>query len=128
MPGMAQMLNSGWLGSPHTSIATPTIKPIHTDILSSDPPDERVPNPYPTITMFLRVLDDRQPQRSLSRYIPTFASADFYNIDDLVLFEVKELTGTDFNLTAGNATFLLKEVRNEMKRVDKAHGKRRRVS
>jgi hypothetical protein len=117
-----QMMNPAtWPGSLLT--APVAAQPI-TDVFSSDPPDDVAPNLYPTISQFLSLLDSQHPQCMLARYIDTFGAADFYNISSLT---TQELMGPGFYLSVGNASFLLKEVKKEMKRADKVRGKKRRV-
>jgi hypothetical protein len=46
-----------------------------------------------------------------------FTSQDFYNINEIADFSEDRLRGEEFGLLAGNAQFLLKAVKGEMKRV-----------
>ena len=126
MPGMAQaaQMMQSW---PMSNQAPAAQAVIPTAACSSDPPEEGLPNPYPTISNFLDNLATHHPKRWLSRYTDTFTAADFYNIDDIASLSPQELIGGQFELTFGNATFLLKEVKNEMKRIDRVNGKKRRI-
>lgn len=88
------------------------------EIPSSDPPDEGPECPYPSITDFLRKLDLKQPQRSLSRHFNIFEDKDFYNINEVVNIAAERLSG-EFGFTAGNAQFFLDAVSKEMKRINR---------
>ena len=122
------MMNpAAWPGSSLTHNPAPVAAQLITDVFSSDPPDDAAPNLYPILSQFLSLLDSQHPQRMLARYIDTFSAADFYNIDDISSLTTQELMGPSFYLSVGNASFLLKEVKKEMKWVDKVRGKKRRV-
>lgn len=90
------------------------------DIPSSDPPDDGPESPYPSITDFLRKLDLKQPQRSLSRHFNIFEEKDFYNINEVVNIAAERLSSEEFGFTAGNAHFFLDAVSKEIKRINNA--------
>lgn len=89
---------------------------------SSDPPDEGPETPYPSITDFLRKLDQKQAQRGLSRHFNIFEEKDFYNINEVVNITAERLS-SEFGFTAGNAHFFLDAISKEMKRIDRASRK-----
>lgn len=96
--------------------------------MSSDPADLGAPNPYSTISSFLQTLHEKQPMRDLTSFAERFTFADYYHIDEIADMSKEELTDKyEIGMTSGNATFLLKAIKDEMKRVDKANGKRKRV-
>lgn len=70
---------------------------------SSDPPDEGLENPYPSITNFLQKLDQKQAQCNLSHHIKIFEEKDFYNINEVANIAAKRLSSEEFGFTAGNA-------------------------
>jgi hypothetical protein len=81
---------------------------------------------YPLISTFLATLVERNPRRSaLADSALVFERLDFYNIDEVADFSEGRLTADEFRLSPGNAQFLLKEVKAEMKRVGRM--KRARV-
>ncbi|KAJ7445433.1 hypothetical protein FB451DRAFT_1412712 [Mycena latifolia] len=103
------------------SVPRASTSALPADLPSSDPPDMGTVNPYPEITGFLQQLDTHQPNRRLLSYIPTFEELDFYNIDELM-----KLGGTAEELvrvagiSLGNATFIMTQIKGEMKRIDRA--------
>jgi len=96
-------------------------------MLSSDPPDEDLENPYPSITDLLQQLNKKHPQHSLARHLQVFEEKDFYNINEVADISSEKMA-EEFGMTAGNAHFFLDAIRKEMKRVDHAmrKGKSRR--
>jgi hypothetical protein len=85
---------------------------------SSDPPQhERLH--YPPISEFLDKLDIEHPRRTLPMYAAKFEALDFYDIDELASLTEDRLTSTELGMSIGNARFLLREVKDEMKRVDR---------
>jgi len=99
------------------------------DLPSSDPPDEASLEPYPEIDAFLDRIEINNPKRKLTNYKDLFEFHDYYNVDDIADITLERLTANPFNMTHGNAEFLLKEIRKEMKRVNqirKKDHKRRR--
>jgi hypothetical protein len=100
--------------APHASTsALPAVIP------SSDPPDMSALNPYPEISDFLHQLDGYDPRRKMLDYIPTFAALDYYNIDEVHRLGTAEELVRIANITHGNATYLMAQVKNEIKRVDR---------
>ncbi|KAJ6522608.1 hypothetical protein B0H19DRAFT_1277299 [Mycena capillaripes] len=100
--------------APHASTsALPIVIP------SSDPPDMGALNPYPEISDFLHQLDGYDPRRNMLDYIPTFAALDYYNIDEVHRLGTAEELVRVAKITHGNATYLMAQVKNEMKRVDR---------
>ncbi|KAJ6565023.1 hypothetical protein DFH09DRAFT_1475651 [Mycena vulgaris] len=88
-------------------------------ILSSDPPDMAAANPYAEISAFLTDLSFHHPRRNLPQYIPRFEDLDFYNIDEILKLGTAEELTRLVDISAGNAAFLLVQVKTEMKRVDR---------
>ncbi|KAF8148142.1 hypothetical protein K438DRAFT_1867056 [Mycena galopus ATCC 62051] len=100
--------------APHASTsALPAVIP------SSDPPDMSAPNPYPEISDFLHQLNGYEPRRNMLDYIPTFAALDYYNIDEVHRLGTAEELVWVAKITHGNATYLMAQVKNEIKRVDR---------
>ncbi|KAJ6503837.1 hypothetical protein C8R45DRAFT_924178 [Mycena sanguinolenta] len=100
--------------APHASTsALPAVLP------SSDPPEMGALNPYPEIPDFLRRLDGYEPRRNILDYIPTFAALDYYNIDEIHRLGTVEQLVLVAKITHGNATYLMAQVKNEIKRVDR---------
>ncbi|KAJ7315173.1 hypothetical protein DFH08DRAFT_715892 [Mycena albidolilacea] len=87
---------------------------------SSDPPDMGMVNPYPEITDFLHELDGYQPKRHLLDYIDKFNDLDFYNIDEIGNLKTPQVLVDTAGISLGNATYILTQVKAEMKRVDRA--------
>ncbi|KAF8078348.1 hypothetical protein FPV67DRAFT_1663100 [Lyophyllum atratum] len=112
-----------WFMPPYT--ATPTAAPPQPQsaIPSSDPVDDGEANPYPEISTFILQLHERQPRRNLDIVADSFELHDFYHIDEITGFSVDELQ-QDYNLSKGNATFLLDAVEKEIKKVKRASGKK----
>ena len=90
---------------------------------SSDPPDEGLENPYPSITNFLQKLDQKQAQCNLSHHIKIFEEKDFYNINEVANIAAKRLSSEEFGFIAGNAQFFLDAVSKEIKHIDHASRK-----
>ncbi|KAJ7661962.1 hypothetical protein DFH06DRAFT_362923 [Mycena polygramma] len=91
------------------------------DLPSSDPPDMGEMNPYAEIPDFLRELDGYASCRQLLDYIPIFRHLDLYNIDEIQqLGSADELVKvTNSKISYGNAKFIMAQVKNEIKRVDR---------
>jgi hypothetical protein len=87
---------------------------------SSDPPDHENQIQYLNISEFLTTLSDRHPVRALAAYHNKFERMDYYRVDELARMAEADLTGPDFRMTSGNAKFLLKEARDEVRRVERA--------
>ncbi len=119
---------SGFPATLHTTLGAPSRAEKH-DLPSSDPPEGAFLEPYPEIDTFLNRLAVANPKRKLATYIELFETHDYYNVDDIANITLERLTTDPFNMTHGNAEFLLKEVVKEMKRVNqlrKGDSKRRR--
>ncbi|KAF8205947.1 hypothetical protein K438DRAFT_1931764 [Mycena galopus ATCC 62051] len=122
MPGMPSF---GIPASPVTPTPNPQIARASGSnrrsppIPSSDPPDMAAASVYPEITSFLRKLDQFHPKRDLLKYIPLFEELDFFNIDEIAKLETATALRGAMNISLGNATFLLEQVRGEMKRADR---------
>jgi hypothetical protein len=84
---------------------------------SSDPP-EAVSNRYSSVADFLEKLQLMHPKRNLGRYAVALDVADYYDIDDLKALSEQQLMDR-FEMSSGNASFLLREVNNEIKRTDR---------
>jgi hypothetical protein len=99
------------------------------DLPSSDPPEDAFLEPYPEIGGFLTGLAIANPKRKLTKYVDLFEQHDYYNVDDLANITLERLTVDPFNMTAGNAEFLLKSIGKEIMRViqirKKDHKRRR---
>ena len=117
-----------WFPSPYSNPhggfpATPHSPPRHSradkhDLPSSDPPEDGFLEPYPEIKTFLSWLATDNPRRKLTSFIETFENHDYYTVDDIANVTLERLTGDPFNMTPGNAEFLLKEIGREMKRIN----------
>jgi hypothetical protein len=99
---------------PHASTsALPAVIP------SSDPPEMGALNPYPEIPTFLQELNGYNPRRNLLDYIPVFGALDYYHIDEIHKLGTAEELVRIAKITHGNATYIMAEVKNEIKRVDR---------
>ncbi|KIK76754.1 hypothetical protein PAXRUDRAFT_109269, partial [Paxillus rubicundulus Ve08.2h10] len=110
------MTPSPWmmaLNTPHT----PTRRRHDKHMPSSDPPQQDRLH-YPPISEFLDKLDIEHPRRTLPMYAGKFEALDSYDIDELASLTEDRLTSTELGMSIGNARFLLREVKDEMKRVD----------
>jgi hypothetical protein len=112
---------------PHPMLPAP-IAPVRSLSLgpSSDPPDFAAKNPYPLISDFIATLQLQHPHRNLFGTSAAFAVNDYFNIDEVISFSKEELMGTGFEMSGGSAKFLLTQVDNEMRRVERAMGVKRR--
>jgi hypothetical protein len=73
---------------------------------------------FPSISDFLTLLVEKNTRRkALADAVIRFETLDFYNIDEIADFSEGRLTGKEFELSPGNAQFLLREVKAEMKRI-----------
>ncbi|KAJ7782938.1 hypothetical protein B0H16DRAFT_1447174 [Mycena metata] len=122
MPGMS----SGYAQA--VTPGTPTPQPpsrasgskLEPAFPSSDPPEMGAINPYPEIVDFLHELDGYQPRRNLLNCIPLFEELDFYNIDEIAKLKTPQQLTNVVQLSLGNATYIMEQVKAEMKRVDRA--------
>ncbi|KAJ7661284.1 hypothetical protein DFH06DRAFT_1471807 [Mycena polygramma] len=109
---------------PLEAAQAPTALPVA--FPSSDPPDMGEINPYPEIDDFLRQLHEYAPKRGLVAYADTFLEIDYYNIDEIVALGTADaIVVAVRGVTSGNAAFLLKHAKAEMKRVDREIRSRR---
>jgi hypothetical protein len=120
--GYPQIPNNVYYPPPSSPLSRRSRHPKD-EMPSSDPPDEDLESPYPSITDFLRKLDQKQAQRGLSRHFNIFEEKDFYNINEVVNIAAERLSSEEFGFTAGNAHFFLDAVSKEMKRIDRASKK-----
>lgn len=88
---------------------------------SSDPPDMDAANPYPEIGGFFIKLSVHHPKRDLTKYIALFEDLDFYHIDEISKLKTVDELVRLVGISVGNSTFLLEQVKDEMKRVDRAN-------
>jgi hypothetical protein len=93
---------------------------------SSDPPDITATTIYPTITNFISALALRFPDRHLEGVMTSFHMQDYFDIDEVLVFSKEDLMGNLFGMSGGNATFLLIQVDDEMRHLERASGTRRR--
>ncbi|KAJ7438981.1 hypothetical protein FB451DRAFT_1378089 [Mycena latifolia] len=87
---------------------------------SSDPHDMDAANPYPEIAAFIATLSLLHSRRNLAQYLDRFDELDFYNIDEISKLGTAEELTRLVGMTAGNAAFLLAQVKTKMRRVDRA--------
>ncbi|KAJ6540345.1 hypothetical protein B0H19DRAFT_1239731 [Mycena capillaripes] len=114
MSPMPPIMSAAPSSFPHASTsALPAVIP------SSDPPEMGALNPYPEIPNFLHELDGYNPRRNLLDYIPVFGALDYYNIDEIHKLGTAEELVRIAKITHGNATYIMAEVKNEIKRVDR---------
>jgi hypothetical protein len=90
---------------------------------SSDPP-EATSSWYSSVADFLAMLQLYHPKRNLEHYAVTFDKSDYYAVDDLKDLSEQQLMDR-FAMSSGNASFLLREVNNEMKHTDRLTKHRR---
>jgi len=102
------------MAHPMMSAPTTPVRSLSPIQPSSDPPDFTATNPYPLISDFIATLQLQHPHRSLFGTSTAFATNDYFHIDEVILFLKEELMGTGFNMSGGNAKFLLDQVDNEM--------------
>jgi hypothetical protein len=88
------------------------------NMLSSDLP-KAMSSQYSSVADFLARLQLCHPKRNLERYAAILDESDYYAVDDLKDLSEQQLMDR-FEMTLGNASFLLKEVTNEIKRTDKS--------
>ncbi|KAJ7737416.1 hypothetical protein DFH07DRAFT_966471 [Mycena maculata] len=124
MPGMQPFgnLSTPVTPTPHPKAPRASTSKRSPALPSSDPPDMGAVNPYPDINEFLHQLDGYQPRRHLLDSIPRFEELDFYNIDEIAKLGTAEKLSSVARISLGNSTYILEQVRGEMKRVDRARG------
>ena len=106
----------------------PSSSPYKCDAPLSDgpTPEGPVPESYPEIEAFLNQLTEIHPRRKLNAFIAAFDTQDYFYINEIIDISVERLTGLDFNMSAGNADFLHREVTKEVKHVDDKHVRERK--
>ncbi|KIJ10237.1 hypothetical protein PAXINDRAFT_157675 [Paxillus involutus ATCC 200175] len=116
----------GWLMMPQPhwgmqvpSQQTPSSERRRRNETPSSPPDFDIMLDYPTIAGFLEKLNAAYPQHGLPIYAARFEAVDFYNINELASLSEERLTTMEFGMSLGNARFLLKEVKGEMRKVER---------
>ncbi|KAF7980095.1 hypothetical protein HWV62_39908 [Athelia sp. TMB] len=75
------------------------------------------PVAYPSIRYFLEDLTYQDSRRCLDKHCNDFDAENYYNIDEVILLGRSGLIEI-IKMTSGNADYLLKAVRAEMKRVE----------
>ncbi len=97
------------------------------ELLPSSPPDEYgFVEPFLTIRIFLEGLVVSNPLRKLEIYADIFESNDYYDVDEIAGMTYDRLITDPFNMTPGNAEFLLKAIDREVKRVKRIREKDRK--
>jgi len=95
---------------------------------SSDPPDDAAQSIYPRITNFVDSLAQKHPERNIEGLGMFFSVNDYLYIDEILDLTKDEVMGLGFGITVGKAKFILKQVDDEMRRVERDTGcKRRKV-
>jgi hypothetical protein len=115
----------GGFPGPATPHFTPPSRAEKHNLPSSDPPDDGFLEPYPEISAFLNRLATSNPRRKLADFIEIFENHDYYTVDDIANIALERLTADPFNMTPGNAEFLLREIGKEMKRINQMRKRRR---
>ncbi|KAJ3902198.1 hypothetical protein F5879DRAFT_1003335 [Lentinula edodes] len=93
-------------------------------MLSSDPPEEDLSSPYNTVRDFLVTLHNTVPHRGLIGYIDIFEKHDYWNIDEILRLGEEALTAPPFELSRGNAGWLIEKIKAQVKRTDRELKKR----
>ncbi|KAI6137828.1 hypothetical protein BKA82DRAFT_36073 [Pisolithus tinctorius] len=126
MPPMPPMMPP-WMVPPvyqaPATPVTPTMGEKRGELSPSELDHDTRPT-YPTIVDFLTKLDASFPKHKLSVYIPQSEAMDFYNIDELRSLSEEQLM-KDFGMSLGNSCFLLSEVAQAVRQVERK--KRTRV-
>lgn len=119
IPGMFQAMQAA--AAAPVIVPMPPTKPLARPAPpSSDPADQDDTVQYRFIRDFLSDLSHKHPQRGLVLYGPNFDLMDYYHVDELARMSQEDLTGSDFQMTVGNAKFVISEAKAEVKRVDRA--------
>ncbi|KAF8581560.1 hypothetical protein K439DRAFT_1618930 [Ramaria rubella] len=108
---------SGSLGLPSQMAGTVTGRPIASYNLSDVIVDEN--NEYPSIDTFFEELKLKYPQHNFSILLQRLTDSRMRTIDEFTLWSEDELVGT-FRLSAGEAQWVLKQVKIALKTVLKA--------
>jgi hypothetical protein len=94
----------------------------------SDPPDAAAASIYPLIETFMESLALRHPQCNLDGIGMSFTSNDYFHIDEVLGLTQDEVMKLGFGITVGKARFILNQVDDGMRRVEREAGcKRRKV-
>lgn len=72
---------------------------------------------YPSIRWFLEDLQLKDPRRHYEQHCDDFDALNYYNIDEVITLGKSGLTDT-IKMTPGNADYLLKAVRVEIKKAE----------
>lgn len=116
-----------WLPEPQAAAANKRTS----SFLSSSSTEDAPPVHYTPISEFLTTLsianEGLNSSRRIERYIPYFQWANIYTVADVADLDTATLMGDGFSMSLGNAMFLLKAVKKEKTRVEKAAGKKRRI-
>ncbi len=86
--------------------------------MPSSDPSKAVSNWYSSVADFLEKLQLMHPKHNLGCYAVALDVADYYDIDDLKALSEQQLMDR-FEMSSGNASFLLREVNNEIKHTDR---------
>jgi hypothetical protein len=112
---------------PTTVAAPPSYQPLKRELPPSSPPDDSAfLQPFPAIRTFLEGLCISNPLRKLETYADIFESNDYYDVDEIAGITYERLTTGPFNMTPGNAEFLLKEIERDVKRIKRIREKDRK--
>ena len=126
---MHQMMQSVlMMAQPSTSLQ-PESYSCHTkpSEASSNPPDITATTIYPTIENFISALALHFPDRHLVPGVMTsFHMQDYLDIDEVLAFSKEDLMGDPFGMSGGNASFLLIQVDDKMRHLERASGTRKR--
>ena len=113
--------------TPQPVATPPNHQSMKRELLPSSPPDEYgFVEPFLTIRIFLEGLVVSNPLRKLEIYADIFESNDYYDVDEIAGMTYDRLITDPFNMTPGNAEFLLKAIDREVKRVKRIREKDRK--
>jgi hypothetical protein len=108
---------------PSPSMSSHTLDRTRTRSSDSGYDDDK--EKYPSISEFFSNLVQRHPHRSsLSSLTYSFEAQDLYSINEIATFSEDKLR-SEFDVTLGNAQFILEQVKKEIKRVDRINQKKR---
>ncbi|KAJ7431853.1 hypothetical protein B0H11DRAFT_1887117 [Mycena galericulata] len=112
-------LGFGMPGFPGYHPPAPPPAPPHHPMLSSDPPDDATA--YPSVIDFIETLIAKSPQREGLRAVGDILdSLHFFDINEIQDLTSDELGSDKYgNILVGDAQYLLKQVKSEVKRLDK---------
>lgn len=96
-----------------------------TRTLSSESGQDENKEDYPTISEFFSKLAHDHPQRyALTTIGISFEAQDLFSIHEIAKFSEDRLC-RDFDISVGNAQFVLEKVSKEVKRIDRINQKKR---